>query len=133
MIDKYGREVSVNINAAGDEYTVDGVSFTFPHGTIEAKVLLAIDAMAPTGWVEPPVVPVKVPMWAVRTVLQNQGLFNQAQALVDASSDNALKNVWEYGNDADRQSPSIISLGTALGLTSEQIDQMFIAANNIVI
>ena len=70
-------------------------------------------------------------MWAVRTVLQNDGLFDQAQALVEASTDNALKNVWEYGNFADRNSNAIASLAAALGLTSEQVDQMFIDANNL--
>ena len=79
----------------------------------------------------PPAIPQQVPMWAVRTVLQNDGLFDQAQALITASTDNALKNVWEYGNFADRNSNAINSLATALDLTSEQVDQMFIDANNL--
>jgi hypothetical protein len=76
-----------------------------------------------------PYVPQSAPMWAVRTVLQSDGLFDQAQALVTASTDNGLKNVWEYGNFASRTSPSIVALGSALGLTDAQMDQMFIAAN----
>ena len=79
----------------------------------------------------PPAIPQQVPMWAVRTVLQNDGLFDQAQALIEASTDNALKNVWEYGNFADRNSNAIASLATALGLTEQQVDQMFIDANNL--
>lgn len=79
----------------------------------------------------PPAVPQQVPMWAVRTVLQNDGLFDQAQGLIEASSDNALKNIWEYGNFADRNSTAINTLATALGLTSAQVDQMFIDAGNI--
>lgn len=78
-------------------------------------------------------VPPQVPMWAVRTVLQNDGLFDQAQALVEASTDNALKNVWEYGNDALRSSLAINALGAALGLTQAQIDQMFIAAASLTV
>jgi len=73
----------------------------------------------------------QVPMWAVRTVLQNDGLFNQAQTLIETSTDNALKNVWGYGNFADRNSKSIASLAAALNLTDAQVDQMFIDANNI--
>jgi hypothetical protein len=81
---------------------------------------------------QPPApVPQSVPMWAVRTVLQNDGLFDQAQTLIAASTDNALKNVWEYGNFADRNSNAIKSLATALNLTDAQVDQMFIDANNI--
>jgi len=79
----------------------------------------------------PPAIPQQVPMWAVRTVLQNDGLFDQAQALITASTDNALKNVWEYGNFADRNSAAIATLAAALDLTSEQVDQMFIDANNL--
>jgi len=79
----------------------------------------------------PPAIPQQVPMWAVRTVLQNDGLFDQAQALIEASTDNALKNVWEYGNFADRNSNAIASLAAALDLTSEQVDQMFIDANDL--
>jgi hypothetical protein len=78
-------------------------------------------------------VPPSVPMWTVRTVLQNDNLFDQAQAIITASTDNALKNVWEYGNFAERNSSAIISLGTQLGLTSEQIDQMFRDANNLTV
>lgn len=81
--------------------------------------------------VEPVPVPQQVPMWAVRTVLQNDGLFDQAQALVEATSDNALKNIWEYGNYALRSSQAINSLALALALTDEQVDQMFIAANHL--
>jgi hypothetical protein len=76
-------------------------------------------------------IPPQVPMWAVRTVLQNDGLFDQTQALIAASTDNALKNVWEYGNFADRNSNAIASLAAALDLTDAQVDQMFIDANNL--
>lgn len=78
-----------------------------------------------------PAPPMTAPMWAVRTVLQNNGLFNQAQTLIDASTDNALKNVWEYGNFADRNSKAIASLGTTLNLTDAQVDKMFIDANSL--
>lgn len=76
-------------------------------------------------------IPQQVPMWAVRTVLQNDNLFDQAQAAITASTDNALKNVWEYGNFADRNSKSIASLAATLNLTDAQVDQMFIDANSL--
>jgi hypothetical protein len=79
----------------------------------------------------PPAIPQQVPMWAVRTVLQNDGLFDQAQALINETDDVALKNVWEYGNFADRDSRAISVLAIELGLTEAQVDQMFIDANNL--
>lgn len=78
-----------------------------------------------------PSIPQEVPMWAVRTVLQNDNLFDQAQTAIDASTDNALKNVWEYGNYATRSSKAIASLAATLNLTDAQIDQMFIDADNL--
>jgi hypothetical protein len=78
-----------------------------------------------------PPVPQQVPMWAVRTVLQNDNLFDQAQAAITASTDNGLKNVWEYGNYADRSSKAIASLAVTLNLTDAQVDQMFIDANSL--
>jgi hypothetical protein len=81
----------------------------------------------------PPAIPQQVPMWAVRTVLQNDGLFDQAQALIVSSGDNALINIWEYGNFCDRNSAAIASLSSALELTSEQVDQMFIDANGLAV
>lgn len=78
-----------------------------------------------------PIVPSSVPMWAVRTVLHNDGLFDRVQAIVTGSTDISLKNIWEYGNFADRNSAAIATLAAALDLTSEQVDQMFIDANNL--
>lgn len=81
---------------------------------------------------QPPTpIPQQIPMWAVRTILQNDNLFDEAQAAITASSDNALKNVWEYGNYADRDSKAIASLAATLNLTDAQVDQMFIDANNL--
>lgn len=83
---------------------------------------------------QPPApVPQQVPMWAVRTVLQNNSLFDQTQTAINASTDNALKNVWEYGNYADRNSKSIASLAAILNLTDAQVDQMFFDANSLEI
>lgn len=76
-------------------------------------------------------VPQQVPMWAVRTVLQNDGLFDKAQTLIEVSPNNTLKNVWEYGNYADRNSRAIASLASTLNLTDAQVDQMFIDANSL--
>lgn len=80
-----------------------------------------------------PPVPQQVAMWAVRTILQNDNLFDQAQATITASTDNALKNAWEYGNFANRNSKAINTIANELGLTDAQIDQMFIDANNLVV
>jgi hypothetical protein len=113
------------VNCETGEQTV--VDLT-PEEIAEAEANAAAQEAARAAYVPP-----QVPMWSVRTVLQNDGLFDQAQTLITASTDNALKNIWEYGNFAERTSPAINSLATALGLTSEQVDQMFKDANALTV
>lgn len=96
------------------------------------EVGVVYDTVKLVPWMmDGPPVPKQVPMWAVRTVLQNDNLFDQAQTAITASTDNALKNVWEYGNYADRNSKAIASLAVTLNLTDAQVDQMFIDANSL--
>lgn len=88
---------------------------------------------ANTDNADSPLVPGTIPLWAARTVLQQGNLLDAATTAVNQSTDLALKNVWEYGNFINRNSPAIQSLATALGLTSAQVDEMFIAANNLTV
>lgn len=113
----------------------------WPNGRTES---CADDAPEVLAWVNagnkilapdptPILIPHTVPMWTVRTVLQNDGLFDQTQAIINASSDNALKNVWDYGNFAYRDSAAIAHLASELGLSDAEVDQMFIDANNLTV
>lgn len=80
---------------------------------------------------EPTPVPYSVKLWAVRTVLQNTNQFDQIQADIASSSDNALKNFWEYGTDLVRTSTILTSFTKTLNYTDAQIDQLFVDADNI--
>jgi len=125
-----------------NEQVIQVEDTTFPVAPALQWIEIPSDLNVTPGWTydgtfhappapPPPPVPFQVPMWAVRTVLQNDGLFDQAQALINETSDVALKNVWEYGNFADRNSRAINVLAIELGLTDAQVDQMFIDANNL--
>lgn len=125
--DKYGRAVTIKTVAGNDVYSVDGMSVSFPTGTSQSTALAAIDGMAPANWTPPPVVPQSVPLWAVRVILTERGLLDQATAAVAASDNIAVKTIWEYGNFVDRNSPALAALATALGISND-LDAMFITA-----
>ena len=78
-------------------------------------------------------VPKEVAMWQVRTVLQQNGLLKKAETAIASANNAALTNIWQYGNFAKRSSPSIATLGEALNLTPEQIDDLFREAYNLEI
>lgn len=100
----------------------------------QAYLAWLAEGNTPTPYVPPPPpVPSQVPMWAVRVVLKQNNLLDQAEAAIAASDDYALQTVWEYGNFADRNSPSIAALAAALGMTSEEVDRMFFAANALIV
>ena len=88
-------------------------------------------------WVVGPIivpVPQLIPNWSLRAQLQIMGLFDDVQTMIDnLTGDEKIVAIqqWEYGNQVERNHPLVIQIGTELGLTSEQIDQIFIDANNL--
>ena len=79
-------------------------------------------------------VPEIIPNWSLRAQLQIMGLFDSVQTMVDNLTGNQkiiAVQQWEYGNQVERYHPLVIQIATELGLTSQQIDQIFIDANNL--
>lgn len=80
------------------------------------------------------IVPQTISLWSFRTMLLLRGLIDQVQSLIDnlPEPEKSVANIqWEYGNYIDRNHPLINQLGTQLGLTSEQIDNIFIEADKL--
>lgn len=78
--------------------------------------------------------PEQVPLWAFRAILTIMGLSSQIdQMIADLPEPNkTIANVqWYYGNYIERNHPLIDSLGAQLGLTKEQIDNVFFEANKL--
>ncbi|CAA2141614.1 hypothetical protein [Hyphomicrobium sp. ghe19] len=77
-------------------------------------------------------VPTVVSPYQARIVLLQAGLMDEVEAMM-ASPDiePAAKIAWEYATGFYRDSPFINTLGSSLGLTSSQIDDLFIAASQV--
>lgn len=67
-----------------------------------------------------------------RIALVNADLMSQVDAIMaDPNTPQETKIAWEYAIEWRRMSPMIVSLGGALGLTAEQIDDLFKQAQQI--
>lgn len=60
----------------------------------------------------------------LRLALDQLGLLDKAQAVVDAG-DKKLKIGWEFETELPRDKPIINDIADALGLTDEQLDNVF--------
>lgn len=67
-----------------------------------------------------------------RMALINADLLAQVDAIIaDPATPQETKVAWEYAIMWERMSPMIINLGTQLGLTETQIDDLFMDAQSI--
>jgi hypothetical protein len=77
----------------------------------------------------------EVQLWRLRTILKAQGLFTSVQTVIANIPDPSLKLAadegFEYGNVVSRTSPIMMVVQQGLGLTDDQVDQIFIAAEQI--
>lgn len=81
-------------------------------------------------------IPQTVSARQVRIWLIQHGIsLSQVENAIDNIQDPVTRDItrveWEYAPYIERSHPMLIPLGDALGLSSEQIDQAFIEANNI--
>jgi hypothetical protein len=74
-------------------------------------------------------VPQAITMRQARLALLGAGLLSHVNNAIDAMPGQAGEAAlieWEYAQEVQRHSPLIGALGPALGMTPEQIDQLFI-------
>lgn len=75
-------------------------------------------------------VPQMVTMRQARLALHESGLLDTVVNAIADSSDEVLKIEWEYARDVSRNWERLIVLATSLGLTDEQLDNLFILAGS---
>lgn len=91
-------------------------------------------AHADGSWVLTAVIPQSVTMRQARLALLAAGLLDDVEAaLASMAGDEgkAARIEWDYSSEVHRHKPFVLSLGAQLGLTGEQLDQLFIAASQI--
>lgn len=80
------------------------------------------------------VVPSKVTMRQARLALLGAGLLDDVETLLsslEGPEGQAARIEWDYSSEVHRHKPFVQSLGSQLGLTEEQLDQLFITASQI--
>jgi hypothetical protein len=88
------------------------------------------------AWVDealPDVIPVpeEVTMRQARLALLQAGLLDQVESALTQMTGvegQAAKIEWEYSQSVRRDKPFVLSIGGLLGLTSAQLDDLFVAA-----
>lgn len=117
------------INAAGETVGVilwDGASsYTPPPGC-----RLVLERDAPPVAAPPEPVPEMVTNFQARAALRRAGLLETVHAAVQAAGGEAW-DAWEYANHLYRNGALVVGMAAALGLTEEQIDNLFRTAANI--
>ena len=92
------------------------------------------DTLPPEPAPGPPPVPPEVTMRQARLALLGAGLLDGVTAAIDALPEptrTAARIEWEYSTTVQRHRGLVLQLGTALGMSSAQLDALFIAAGNI--
>ncbi|WP_264521217.1 hypothetical protein [Flavobacterium sp. N1994] len=79
-------------------------------------------------------VPVEVALWRIRTILK----LNDKESIIEDTLNSfedpiktAALNIWQFGTTIERQSQTVFLLQSILEMTNEQVDEIFIQANNI--
>lgn len=86
-----------------------------------------------TQWVSPPpYVPQTVSRFQAKAALLSADLLNDVEAMMaDPATPAVTKLAWAEAVQFERNSPTVLGLAQALGLTDQQLDELFTAAAQI--
>ncbi len=90
----------------------------------------------PLEYLRKNLVPLELPLWKLRVTLKIMDLISTVEGIFNNLPEpnrTAALAIWEYGNSIDRYSETVLFLQKQLGLTDEQVDDIFINAEKIVI
>lgn len=78
---------------------------------------------------EKSLIPRTITLRQTRLYLLSINLLDDLENII--SQNRAYQIEWEYANQIERESPLVVILGQALGLSEERIDEMFIEASKL--
>lgn len=109
-------------------------------GDNPAEVLQPLIDGPPVSYLEQPDPPARVPLeimnWRAKAVLGQMGLIPQIEAMLDKLPEpqrGVVLTAWNGDAKLARRGETVLALAEALGLTPGQVDDLFIAAEKIVI
>jgi len=82
----------------------------------------------------PPRIPREIPNWRCKAVLTQMGIIGQVEAIMNnlPEPDRTIaKLAWNGDGKVSRRGKTVLGLSSALGLTDDQVDSMFLAAERI--
>lgn len=113
-----------------DDLVADLGADAAAHAGLIAQVRAAIVPATP----RPPYVPPVVSATQAQIALANAGLFDQIDAFMDALPKADPRRIaWTKAAEFTRDSPTLEAIAQQFGLSSAQIDALFIAADAIVV
>ena len=80
------------------------------------------------------VVPNEVPLWCIKVILHEMGLLATVEAALnqlEEPSKTRANYIWNFGNFILRDSLTVAFIGQVLQKNKQEIDEIFINANNI--
>ena len=129
------KYVYLTNNIVTDQAQVDPVSIFSKH---YAEQFIQAPDNVTFGWsfvdgefIEPPPLPIIIPMLTMRQArlsLLSADLLDEVEAAITTPENRIW---WDYSTIVERNHPLVDAVLTALGKTSEDIDQMFIEASKL--
>ncbi len=121
------------IETLDDRLRCDGGDYPFT--VIGSYSISEDDSLAPPPPVPPTPVPESVSPRQIReamidTNLNGTALIDAVEAAV-AAGDRKLKNWWEFATSFERANPLVIAMAQGLGVTDQQLDDLFILAESL--
>jgi hypothetical protein len=132
------EQTAINLNVKFAEF-VNALPFTAraddiePHGPELFASAIAGEFGPIAEYVAPPpFVPQVVSKFQGRAALAQAGLLVDVDAYMQAQpAENIARLAWEHAQEFRRQSPSVVAIGSALGLSDNDLDQLFVTAATI--